>query len=107
MVDPAVVCLSRAGNVPGLFNLGGFPGEPLLAGSKWGELPFPVLLAGTVWGFAARDFRAEAGLVAGLAFVFASSLSALGASRVPAHLLLLPRRILQGVLGGPASLCSG
>ena len=51
---------------------------------------------------AACWFGPEAGLVAGLAALFAGAADPLGARRVPRYLLLLPRRVLQGVLGGPA-----
>ena len=99
MVDPAFVCFSRAGDLSGLFDVGSIPREPLLVGSKRSQLSVSVLFAGAVREFAARDFRAETGLVACLAFVFAGSLSALGAGRVPAHLLLLQGCVLQSVLG--------
>ena len=99
MVDPAVVCFSRAGDLSGLFDLGGIPREPLLVGSTRGQLSVAVLFAGAVREFTARDFWAETGLVACLAFVFAGSPGALGAGRIPAHLLLLPGRVLQSVLG--------
>jgi len=102
VVDSAFVCVFGLRDVSGLFDLGSIPGEPLLAGSKRGELSFPVLFTGAVWGFAACDFRAEAGLVACVALVFTSLVRALGASRVPAHLLLLSGRLLQSVLGGSA-----
>ena len=99
MVDPAFVCFSRVGDLSGLFDLGGIPGESLLAGSKRGELSFSVLFAGVVREFTACDLWAETGLVAFLAFVFAGAPGALGARRISAHLLLLSRRLLQSVLG--------
>src|ERR1700756_3730765 len=105
MVGPAFVCFSRVGDLSGLLDLGGIPREPLLVGSKRGELSVSVLFAGAVRGFAACDLWPEAGMVAVLAFVFAGSLSALGAGRIPAHLLLLSRCVLQSVLGRSARLC--
>src|ERR1700756_6020249 len=104
MVDPAFVRFSRVRDFSGLLDLGSIPREPLLVGSKRGQLPVSVLFAGAVWEFAACDFRAEAGLVACLAFVFAGSPGALGAGRIPAHLLLLSGRVLQSVLGRSASV---
>ena len=41
-------------------------------------------------------------LVAGLAAVLAGAPDPVGSRRLPLHLLLLPRRLLQGVLGRPA-----
>src|ERR1700751_577515 len=99
MVGPAFVCFSRVGDLSGLLDLGSIPREPLLVGSKRGQLSVSVLFAGAVWAFAACDFRAEAGLVSCLAFVFAGSPGALGAGRLPASLLLLSGRVLSSVLG--------
>ena len=48
--------------------------------------------------------RAEAGLVAGVAAVLAGAADPAVPGALPAHLLLLPRRLLQGVLGRPAGL---
>jgi hypothetical protein len=45
--------------------------------------------------------------VAGLDPVVGGLLHPLGAGRVSPHLLLLPRRVLQGVLGRPAELLGG
>ena len=53
---------------------------------------------------AARVVRAQARLVAGRAAVFGGAADPLGAGRVPLHLLLLPRRLLQGVLAGSAGV---
>ena len=48
--------------------------------------------------------RPEAGWWPRLAAVLAGAADPLGARRLPLHLLLLPRRLLQGVLGRPAVL---
>src|SRR5258706_8395524 len=63
-----------------------------------------ILLARVAGRLPARVVRTQAGMVAGVAAVFACSVDTLGAGIVPAHLLLLPRRLLQGVLGGPGVL---
>ena len=107
MVDPTFVCIPRVRDLYHLFNVGGVSGESLLAGSERSELFVPVLFAGAFREFAARDFWAEAGLVAFLAPVFAGFVGTLGTGRVPAHLLLLSRSLLQSVLGRSAGLCSG
>ena len=44
----------------------------------------------------------KAGMVAGRAAILGGDADPLGAGRFPLHLLLLPRRLLQGVLGGSA-----
>ena len=49
-------------------------------------------------------FGPEAGGVAGVAAVLAGAADPADPGPVPAHLLLLPRRVLQGVLGRPAVL---
>src|SRR5205807_2528899 len=43
-------------------------------------------------------------VVAGLVVVFARSADSQGAGRIPAHLLLLSRRVLQSILGGSTRL---
>ncbi len=83
-----------------LLDLGGVPGTELLFRS----LSFAVLFAGDFWRFAAQLVRPETGLVAGLAPLFSGASRPLGAGRFSAHLLLLPRRLLQGVLGRSAGL---
>ena len=47
-------------------------------------------------------FGPQPGVVAGRAAVFGGAADPLGARRLPLHLLLLPRRLLQGVLGRSA-----
>src|SRR6267142_2165310 len=83
-----------------LHHLGGLPGRAL----PLRKLSLPVLLARAV-RLGERLVRPQARLVAGLAGVFAGDPDPLGARRVPADLLLLPRRLLQGVLGRPALVC--
>src|SRR5207247_5689837 len=64
-------------------------------------VPVAVLFAGALRRVGARLVRAEAGLVARLAALFASAADPVGARRLPPALLLLPRGVLQGVLGRP------
>ena len=48
------------------------------------------------------DDRRAAGVVARLATLLAGPSYIVGAGRLPGHMLLLPRRVLQSVLGRPA-----
>src|SRR4051794_39682653 len=64
-----------------------------------GAVPLAVLRAGDLWRFTARVVRAEAGVVAGAAAVLAGVDHPAVPWPVPLHLLLLPRRLLQGLLG--------
>ena len=68
------------------------------------QLPLAILLAGNFWRFAAQLVWAEADLVAGLANFFSGATRSLGAGRISAHLLLLPRRLLQSLLGRSAGM---
>src|SRR5438552_8738539 len=87
-----------------LLHVGGVSGQKLFL---W-KLPLAVLFAGTVWRFATQLVRAEACVVADRAHLLPSASNSLGAGRVPAHLLLLSRRLLQRLLGGPTSVhCRG
>ena len=78
-----------------LLNVGRFPGNPLLF---W-ELRLAVLFAGNFRQLAPRLVWAEARVVAGMDDFFAGSFNSLGPGRIPPDLLLLSRRLLQGVLG--------
>ena len=99
--------LSWAGNVHCLLNLGRVSGKQLLGKPKRGRLPVSILFSGIVWRVAARDFRTQTGVVAGLVIVFAGAPGLVGARRVQTDLLLLSRRLLQSFLGRPARLRSG
>src|SRR5262249_24572823 len=92
---------------PGLFrrlhHVGGAAGHAL----RLRQLPLAVLLSASLWRRSARLVRPQAGLVAGLADLHPGPAHSLGARRVPTHLLLLPRRLLQRLLGRPAILPGG
>jgi len=70
-----------------------------------------VLLAGAGRLLAARDLRAAPGLAAQDLAVFppvlAGAADPVGAGRLPIHVLLLPGRVLQGLLGRPPELLGG
>jgi hypothetical protein len=99
VVDPAVVRISGAFRFPGVLNLGGVSGQSLLARSKWGGLCFAFLFAGNIRHLAARDFWAEAWVVAIVVAILTGSFGLMGAGGFSAYLLLLPRRLLQRILG--------
>src|SRR6185369_11128987 len=84
--------------VRGVLNVGGVPGNPLSVRS----LSIALLFAGVVRRSAAQLVRREARVVSGLASVVARIDYPLGARRLSADVLLLPRRLLQSVLGGPS-----
>src|SRR5262249_2513979 len=71
--------------------------------SLW-AVPLAVLLARAVRRLASRLVRPQARLVAGLAAVLARAPDPSFPRAVPRHLLLLPRRLLQSVLGRSAGL---
>ena len=97
---------AAAGGLPGAFDVhrlldvGGVPGGALPLRS----LPLAVLLAGGVRRSGDELVRRQAGVVAGADPVVGGVLHPLGPGRLPLHLLLLPRRLLQGVLGRSALL---
>ena len=72
-----------------------------------GPVPVALLLARTVRRLAARVVRAQARLVAGAAAVQPGAAHPPLSRALPLYLLLLPRRVLQGVLGRPAQLRRG
>src|SRR5207302_8412366 len=100
VVGPTVTGFPGTVGFHRLLDVGSVPGRAL----SLGAVPVAVLLAGTFWRCHPQLVRGEAGLVAGVAAVFAGALDSLGAGRIPAHLLLLSGRLLQGILGRPAFL---
>src|SRR6185503_12030086 len=59
-----------------------------------------VLLARAVWRFTPRVVWTKARMVAGTCAILAGAADFAVPGSLPLHLLLLPRRLLQGVLGG-------
>ncbi len=103
LVDPAVAGFYRIVDFPRLFHVGGVSGKQLF---RW-QLPLAILFAGTFWRFAAQLVWTEAVVVARLAYLFSGAFNSLGSGRIPAHLLLLSRRLLQGVLGRSSGVHRG
>ena len=101
---PRHVVGNSAGSVPGVLDLhrlrdvGRVPGRAL----HLRAVSLAVLLAGDLRHLAALVVRAVPGLVAGVHPGLAGAADPAHPRRVPLHLLLLPRRLLQGVLGRPA-----
>ena len=90
--------LSRIVDFRRLLHLGRVSGDSLF----FRQLHLAFLFAGTFWCFAAQLVRAKTKLVARVANFFACALNSVGAGRIPPDLLLLSRRVLQSILGGPA-----
>src|SRR6476646_1125966 len=63
-----------------------------------------VLFAGDFWRSEDGVVRGEAWMVAGAAAVFTGADHSAVSGTVPVHVLLLSRRVLQGVLGGSDEL---
>src|SRR3954470_6513359 len=98
LVGAAAGGVPRAVDLHCLFHVGGIPGDSL----RIRPLPLPFLFAAALRRQRSRVVRAETGVVARRAPFFGSAPDPLGARGFPVHLLLLPGRVLQGVLGGPA-----
>src|SRR6516225_4788384 len=92
--------LSWLWRISRLRELGRFPEQPLHLRSLY----LAVLLARAVWQFPARHVWPQTKMVSRLSALFSSSADPLDTRLVPAHVLLLPRRVLQVVLGGSSSL---
>ena len=104
VVDSAAVCLSRSCDVYCLFNMGCIPGDLLLALARRCGLPFAVLFTRVIRGFAACDIRTQTELVACVAHFFSGPPGFMGSGGFSADLLLLPRSLLQSVLGRSARM---
>src|SRR5882672_9538257 len=97
LVGAAAPHRRRSRHVRGLHHLGGPPGRAL---PIW-KLSVPLLLARAL-RIGPRLVRAAPRMVAGMAGLLAGPGHPLGARRLPSDLLLLPGRLLQGLLGRPA-----
>lgn len=95
MVVAAAAGFPRVIDFHRLFNLGSVPGYHLLF---W-QLHFAIVFAGNFWGLTAQLAWTETWLVANVAHLFAGPACSLGAGWISADVLLLPRRILQSILG--------
>src|SRR5687767_9435109 len=102
MVGAAVSGGARTFNIRRLLHLGGFPRAAL---PLW-AVSLAFLFSGTFWIVAAQLVRWQTRLVAWLVDLFSGFVDSLGAGRISPHLLLLPRRVLQSVLGRSALLHS-
>ena len=100
MVGAAARHLPGSARFHRLRDLGGLAGQPL----RVRPVSVAVLFAVALRRHPAQLVRALAAswMVAGCASVFAGTADPVGARRFPVHLLLLPRRVLQGVLGRSA-----
>src|SRR5438105_9857294 len=103
LVGPAVADVPRSLRVRGLRHLGGIPGDAL---HVW-SIPVAVLFARVVRRLPAQLVRTQALVVARVVALLAGAARPLGTGRVPVDLLLLPRRVLQGVLGRSAVVRRG
>src|SRR5467141_1625161 len=103
LVGRTVARLRRPLGLRGLRHLGRAAGRSL----HLRAVSVAVLFARAVRRFSAQLVRAQAVVVAGLAALLARVARPLGARRLPADLLLLPRRLLQVVLGRPALVRGG
>ena len=95
--------LYRISDVYRLFHVGGVSGYELF---RW-QLRLAFLFAGNVWRFATQLVWTQARVVARLAHFLSCTVGSLGTRRISCHVLLLSRRILQSILGGPARVHGG
>lgn len=100
VVDSAAAGVFGIFRVHHLFDVGGVSGKSLLARNRRRELSLAVLLAGNFRNIPARVVW-KAFILADVAGVFAGLFCFVGAGRISFHLLLLSRRVLQGILGRP------
>ena len=82
-----------------LFDLGGVSGRALFLRRRWSALSVAVLFAGNFRCFPICDVRHKTRVDSRLAAVVARAFDSLCTRRFSFHLLLLSRRVLQGVLG--------
>src|SRR5215204_3664677 len=100
MVAAFAADLFRLGRVCRLFDVGGVSRRALC----FRELSFAVLFTRNFRRDAARDVRRQTGVDSGMGSLLARAFDFMGARRIPIYLLLLSRRVLQGVLGRPAGV---
>src|SRR5262245_56053025 len=99
--------VTAAGGIPWsvrfrrLLDVGGVPGQSL---PVW-PLPSAVLVPSSVWRLGIWLVRSKARLVACRLAVLGRFPDPVGARWFQGYLLLLPRGLLQGILGRPACLC--
>src|ERR1700688_3130903 len=103
VVDAAAPGVSRIVDLYRLLDLGGISGNALF----FRQLYFSILLTGNFRGLAAQLVWTETNLVAGLVIIFSGPAHPVRAGRVPADLVLLERRLLQGLWGRPGHLYRG
>src|SRR5208283_5791028 len=101
LVDPTRGSFPGAFHVYRLLDLGSDARTALPLRS----ISFSLLFTGAVWRSAAILVRHETGVDPGVGH--RRDADSVGAWRVSRDVLLLPRRILQGLLGGPSVLCGG
>ena len=95
LVGAAAAGLCRVIDLYRLFHMGRLSGKKLFF---W-QLHLAVLFPGNFRRFATQLVGAETELVAALAHLFSRTGCSLGACRISPDLLLLPRRVLQSLLG--------
>ena len=100
MVDDTARRLHRLHVVHRLRHVGGISERALRVRS----VSLAVLCTGPVGRLRARVVWPAARVVAGAAAVFTGAADSSVPRTLPLHLLLLPRRVLQGLLGRPAEL---
>src|SRR5262249_39688894 len=96
LVDPAARRVPRVDDIPRLLRVGSLPGEPLHLRS----ISLAVLFTGNLRRLAAQLVRGQARGLAELAAVLSGATDPADSRPLSPHLLLLPGRVLQGVLGG-------
>src|SRR5712691_65554 len=101
LVGAAGRCFYRSLRLHCLLHLGGSAGPALQVRS----VPFAILLAGIDRRSLVRLVRGKAGLDARVGH--GGGAHPLGTWRIPCDVLLLPRSVLQGFLGGPSLLHGG
>ncbi len=100
LVGATAARLSRIIGFYRLFDVGGVSGQELFRR----QLHLAVLFAGNFRRFATQLVRTQTWLVARLAPVLTCAFGSLGARWISRYLLLLPRRVLQSVLGRSAGM---